>query len=103
MRTGQRQNPGERVAQCSGVAGGEEDVRGTGDEPEHLARWFIGQKELQRAAPGHSAEGSKSLPGETRHPEWAPWGSFPSLASKCLDRRSCSQCRKEGAGVIPGL
>lgn len=56
MRTGQRQNPGERVAQCSGVAGGEEEIRGTGDKPENQVRWFKDQKELQKAA--------KSLPRE---------------------------------------
>ena len=82
MRTGQRQNPGERVAQCSGVASGGEEIRGTGDKPEYLVRWFKDQKELQRAAPAHSAaEGSKRpSQRETCHLEWALWGSVPSVA-----------------------
>lgn len=39
-------------------------------------RWLKGQKELQRAAPGHSAvEGSKSLPTEKR----ATWSGHTGL------------------------
>lgn len=102
---GQCQNPGELVAQCPGVASGEEEIRDTADKPEYLVRWLKGQKELQRAAPGHSAvEGSKKPSHrEACHLEWAHWGSVPSLASKCLNRCSCSRRQKAGAGATPGL